>query len=491
MTLAIVAILALVAGLAIGYWMRSHAAKTQVDAARTEKSMLEQSFAGLSAELGLAKSQIEQLRAESASRAGFESLANERQAAIERLNADVETKSASEKSLTAAVSKLEADLRNERQNMAEKLALLETAKQTLANQFQTLAADILDAKTKSFSEASLKDLQPLREQLENFRKRVDQVQTESTTSVTELKTLIGTLGTLNKSLTEEAHNLSTALRRDTKMQGNWGETILRNILDKSGLKEGIHYTYQESFTEVNADGEPGQRRQTDVVVKLPGHRHLIIDSKVSLNSYRDSVNAEDDAGRKVAIKKHLQSVRTHYSELSSRSYQSLNGVQSPDFVVMFVPIEPAFLLALQEDETIWQDAYSKGVLLAGPTTILFVVRIVEDLWKQEQKARNVESVMRRGSELYDKFVGFISNLESVGEALVSARSAYEAAMGQLSTGSGNLVGQVEKLRQLGVSPKITKSGPKVIPAKLLEHAEADDSTLSLAAEGEETPDRTL
>ena len=470
MTLAIVAILALLAGLAIGYWMRSHAAKTQA------------------AELVASKAQLEQARAESEARAGFKSLADERQTTIERLTAELAARSASEKSLTASVSRLEAELNSERSKTAENLALLAEAKKTLSDQFESVAGKILDAKTKSFSEASLKDLQPLRDQLKDFRERVDKVQKESTEGVTELKTLVGTLGTLNKSLTEEAHNLSTALRRDTKMQGNWGETILRNILDKSGLKEGIHYTYQESFTEVNADGEPGQRRQTDVVVKLPGHRHLIIDSKVSLNSYRDSVNAEDDANRKAAIKKHLQSVRTHYSELSSRSYQSLNGVQSPDFVVMFVPIEPAFLLALQEDETIWQDAYSKGILLAGPTTILFVIRIVEDLWNQEEKAKNVEQVMKRGSELYDKFVGFISNLESVGEALVSARSAYEAAMGQLSTGSGNLVGQVEKLRQLGVSPKITKSGPKVIPAKLLELAEADDTTLSLAAEGEETPD---
>lgn len=488
MNLAIAAVLALIAGLAIGYWMRSHAAASQVDAARAEKSMLEQSLAAQVAELASVKSQLEEVRAQSDSRAGFEKLAAERQSTIDRLTAELAAKSTSETSLTAAVSRLEAELKIERSKTAENLALLAEAKKTLSDQFEAVAGKILDAKAKSFSEASLNDLKPLREQLENFRKRVDQVQTESTTSVTELKTLIGTLGTLNKSLTEEAHNLSTALRRDTKMQGNWGETILRNILDKSGLKEGIHYTYQESFTEVNADGEPGQRRQTDVVVKLPGHRHLIIDSKVSLNSYRDSVNADDDAGRKAAIKKHLQSVRTHFSELSSRSYQSLNGVQSPDFVVMFVPIEPAFLLALQEDETIWQDAYSKGVLLAGPTTILFVIRIVEDLWKQEEKVKNVEQVMKRGTELYDKFVGFISNLESVGKGLLDARKAYDEAMKQLSTGPGALVGQVEKLRQLGVSPKITKSGPKVIPAKFLEHADEDELPLALSAEADSAED---
>jgi DNA recombination protein RmuC len=292
-------------------------------------------------------------------------------------------------------------------------------------------------------------------------------------------------------LTEEAHNLATALRRDTKAQGNWGETILRNILDKSGLQEGLHYSYQQSFTELDENGGPAQRRQTDVVVKLPGGRHLIIDSKVSLNAYNDSVNAETEKIRLEAIKKHLLSVRNHCSELSSRNYQGLAGMQSPDFVVMFVPIEPAFLLTLQNDESIWHDAYEKGVLLSGPTTVLFVVRIVKDLWRQEQQIRNVEKVMKRGAELYDKFVGFVTNLESVGAALSDARQAYDEAARQLSTGPGNLVRQVEMLRELGVTAK----GKKQIPRKLIEEAglgEAglEEPGLALAAEAEDTGNGT-
>ncbi|MGA9058464.1 MAG: DNA recombination protein RmuC, partial [Terriglobia bacterium] len=299
---------------------------------------------------------------------------------------------------------------------------------------------------------------------------------DSKTGVTELKTLIGTLGTLNQALTEEAHNLATALRSDTKMQGNWGETILRNILDKSGLQEGMHYSFQESFVESDAEGEPGQRRQTDVVVRVPGGHHLIIDSKVSLNAYNDSVNAETEKERADALKRHLNSVRSHYNELSTRDYQGLAGIESPDFVVMFVPIEPAFLLALQGDEKIWYDAYKKKVLLCGPTTVLFVIRIVVDLWRQERQARNVKDVMKRGALLYDKFVGFVSDMEKVGKSLQNARDAHSDAMDKLAKADGNLIGQAEKLKRLGV--RSTKS----LPANLLDAAAIEEPELALTAD---------
>lgn len=429
-----------------------------------------------------------------AERAGLGALATEREKATATLREQLQGKADSERNLVARVSGLEAELRNERQNLAEKLALLETAKTTLSNQFQALAGEILEKKSQTFSEASQTQLgtllEPLKTQIKDFREKVEQAQTDSKTGVTELKTLIGTLGNLNQALTAEAHNLATALRRDTKIQGNWGETILRNILDKSGLQEGTHYSFQQSFNEVSANGDPGQRRQTDVVVKLPGGRHLVIDSKVSLNAYNDSVNAENEKDRFDALKKHLLSLRNHSTELASRNYHTLSGIHCPDFVVMFIPIEPAFLLALQNDESLWHEAYSKGILLSGPTTVLFVIRIVEDLWRQERQAQNVENVMKRGSELYDKFVGFVSNLESVGNALTNAREAYDDACKKLSTGPGNLVRQVEMLRKLGVAPKTKKQ----IPANLLKLAEpeseeidqpdSDEPTLALAAAAE-------
>jgi DNA recombination protein RmuC len=207
------------------------------------------------------------------------------------------------------------------------------------------------------------------------------------------------------------------------------------------------------------------------VVKLPGGRHLIIDSKVSLNAYNDSVNAADEKDRVEAIKRHLVSIRNHFTDLAGRNYHSLAGIQSPDFVVMFVPIEPAFLLALQNDDSLWHDAYSKGVLLSGPTTVLFVVRIVADLWRQELQAQNVAKVMKRGAELYDKFVSFVTSLEGVGDSLFRAREKYDEARRSLSTGPGNLVRQVEMLRELGVAPKTKKQ----MPQGLLDASGADVS----------------
>jgi len=475
---------AAIAGILVGFWLRG--------------ASIAKRIAELARDSAAARAELVQAQSESAARAGYQALAAEREKTIEKagkecddLRAELRTKTNAEGALTARVSALEAELRNERQNLAEKLALLDTAKKTLADQFQVLATEVLEAKTKSFSESSQTQLgtllESLKTQIGEFRKKVEEAQSDSKTGVTELKTLIGTLGSLNQALTDEAHNLATALRSDTKAQGNWGETILRNILDKSGLEEGTHYSFQQSFSELDADGDPGPRRQTDVVVKLPGGRHLVIDSKVSLNAYSDSVNAENEKERAEALKRHLVSLRNHFNELVTRNYQRLSEIHSPDFVVMFIPIEPAFLLALQNDELLWHDAYSKGVLLTGPTTVLFVIRIVEDLWRQERQAQNVEKVMNRGAELYDKFVGFVSNLESVGIALFDARKAYDDACKQLSTGPGNLVRQVEMLRKLGVAPKTKKQ----IPAKFLESAEIiepdfDEPVLALQAEADES-----
>lgn len=477
----------IVIGIFVGFSLRNSLAKQ-------ERANLEHSKEQLSTALNAAGAEVKQLREESAGRAGFESLAGERQKTIERFNEErsdlfsqLRAKTEAESTAQVRISELETELKNEREGGAEKVAMLDGAKKALADQFQALAGDILEQKTKTFSEANEKEmgalLTPLREQLGDFRKRVEEAQSDSKTGVTELKTLIGTLGTLNQALTAEAHNLATALRRDTKAQGNWGETILRNILDKSGLVEGAQYTFQQPHLATNGDGE-SQRRQTDVVVELPGGRKLIIDSKVSLNAYNDCVNAEEEKLRAEATKRHLASVRSHFTELAGRNYQTLSGLASPDFVVMFVPIEPAFLLALQNDESLWHDAYSKNVLLCGPTTVLFVVRIVEDLWRQEKQAQSVEKVMKRGADLYDKFVGFAANLEQVGAALLSARKAFDQAHKQLATGPGNLVRQVDQLRNFGVKPRKQLS-PKLLDAAGSEMSlEIDTDVLDIAAEGD-------
>jgi DNA recombination protein RmuC len=443
-------IVAAFAGILLGFWLRGASAKA-------EKAQLERRGQELNSDL---TAERERSRAESMTRAE-----------VERVQA-------------ASISKLETELDNERRNLAEKLALLETAKQALANQFEALAGEILEKKSKSFSEGSQKELgtllNPLREQIKEFREKVEKAQNDSNTGVTKLETLIGTLGGLNQQLSEEAHNLSTALRGSAKAQGDWGELIVRNLLEKAGLREGEQFRVQETFDAVG-DGENGSRKsRPDVIVNLPGERHLVIDSKVSLNAYTDSVNAATEDERKSAVKRHLASVRSHIDELATRRYHKLGALETPDFVVMFVPIEPAFLMALHQDEGLWRYAYEREVLLVGPTTLLFVIRIVDNLWQQELQARSVQDVMNRGAELYDKFVGFVSDLEAVGKSLRSADQSYSNAMNKLSEGRGNLIRQVELLKGLGV-----RTG-KSLPRNLLDSAGAEEEPgLALADESGE------
>lgn len=465
----IIGIVAALLGVALGFWLRDSSAKADKEQVKQRDDELK----AVRAELALTKARSDE-------RAGFESLAGERektivQLSVERdeLRADLQTKASTESQTSSHISALETELKNERQSMAEKIALLEGAKQTLANQFQALAGEILETKSKTFSETNKTELgtllNPLRDQIRDFREKVEEAQKESLIGRTGLASELRQLKNLNENLSSEAHSLSTALRQDTQKQGHWGEFILLKILEKSGfLQKGIHYTYQEPF--IVEDEETGQnhKQQTDVIVKLPEGRHLIIDCKVTLNAYRDYENAVSEAERGVALDRLLKSFRDHYKGLAERNYQKISTIQSPDFVVLFAPLEPAFMLAIQKDESLWMDAYERGVLLAGPTTILFVVRIVENLWRQQQLANNVKNIQDRGEKLYDKFVGFIDDMEGIGKCLNGAIQSFDDAKKKLCISDGNLVRQVEMLRKLGLKPK------KKLKPELLEAAGVDD-----------------
>lgn len=375
--------------------------------------------------------------------------------------------------LTRQNSKLESDLANEKGNG-----------ERLTQQFKLLANEILKENSKTFSEGSQKDLgnllTPLRQQIEDFRKKVEEAQVDSKTSVAKMEGLIGNLGSLNQQLAEEAKTLSTALRGSAKAQGDWGEFILRDLLEKAGLREGDQYSFQQTFTGLeNEDGARAKSARTDVIVYLPGGRNLVIDSKVSLTAYTDYVNAPADADRSAALKLHLASVRGHVAGLAKAGYHRLPGLETPDFVVLFVPIEPAFLLALQNDAALWSDAYQQGILLVGPTTLLYIIRIVNVLWQQELQARSVKDVMDRGAELYDKFVNFVADLEAVGKSLRAADQNYSSAMKKLSEGRGNLVRQVEMLKELGI-----RTG-KSLPQTLLDSAAVEEPSLALAASADD------
>jgi DNA recombination protein RmuC len=448
----VVGAIAAVAGILVGYWLRSASAKAQC--------------AGFAA-----------LAEEREKRAG--QLAGE----IDGLRASVAAKSDEASRSAATVAELNAKLENEQKNMAEKVALLETAKKALSDQFQTLAGEILDQKSKSFSEGSQKEignlLGPLKTQIEDFRKKVEEAQSDSKTGVARLEGLIGNLGSVNQQLAEEAKNLSSALRGSAKAQGDWGEFILRDLLEKAGLREGEQYSFQQNFAGIESeDGGKTRSARTDVIILLPGGRNLVIDSKVTLTAYTDYANAAADAERSAALKLHLASVRGHVTGLSRAGYQKLPGLESPDFVVMFVPVEPAFLLALQNDAELWADAYQQGILLVGPTTLLYIIRIVNVLWQQEVQARSVRDVMTRGAELYDKFANFVSDLEAVGKSLRAADQSYSTAMKKLSEGRGNLLRQVEMLKQLGIRTN------KSLPRNLLDASAGEEPELALAADGD-------
>jgi len=485
----IAGIVAAFAGILIGFWLRSGSVKA-------EKTLLERRAEQLADELNRVRAELAQSQADSGARAGFESLAGEREktigqltVALDALRQELKIESDAVRSQGNRVAELTSALDAERKSLAEKMALLESAKQVLADQFAALAGDILEKKSKSFSEGSQKELgtllTPLREQIKEFRDKVEQAQTDSTKGVTKLETLIGTLGGLNQQLSEEARNLTTALRGSSKAQGDWGELIVRNLLEKAGLREGEQFRVQETFDAAGDLDDRQRKSRPDVIVNLPGGRHLVIDSKVSMNAYTDSANAATEEERKAAVKRHLASTRSHVDELAAKRYHKLGALETPDFVVMFVPIEPAFLVALHEDEGLWRYAYEKEVLLVGPTTLLFVIRIVDNLWQQELQARSVQDVMNRGAELYDKFVNFVSDLEAVGKSLRSADQSYSNAMKKLSEGRGNLIRQVELLKQLGIRTS------KQMPRGLLDAAGDEEPGLALAAQMEESGEGAL
>jgi DNA recombination protein RmuC len=476
-------------GIFIGFWLRSISAKAE----KAQTEQLAQRNRELAAELAAQRSELARTQSESAARAGFESLAQERERALrdaaterERLKTEIQSRATLENTLSAEIAKLEEQLKAERANAQEKLTLLTEARVELTHQFEALAGKILDEKSTKFTEQNKTNLDqllnPLRVQINDFRGKVEEAQKDSNATRVELRGKLESLERLNQQLSAEAHNLTTALRGSSKAQGDWGEFILRDLLEKAGLREGEQYRFQESFSAaIDEDGARGKASRTDVIINLPGGRHLVVDSKVSLNAYSDYANAVHDDARKTALKQHLGSVRAHFDGLSRRSYHKLTGLDSPDFVVMFIPIEPAFLLAMQEAGDLWREAYERNVLLVGPTTLLFIIRIVDDLWQREQQARSIAEIVDRGTRLYEKFVNFVGDLEAVGEALSKAEKSYDGAMKKLSSGPGNLVKQVELLKKSGIRTS------KKLPGKLLDASGLDSTEqaeLSLAASGE-------
>ena len=332
--------------------------------------------------------------------------------------------------------------------------MLIDAKAALTDQFKTLANEILEEKSKRFTEQNQSNLgallDPLKIKISEFQAKIEDNYVKEGKDRTALGEQVRQLMELNQHLSEDAKNLTRALRGSSKAQGTWGEWILEKVLEGSGLRKGEEYVVQTSHAR-----EDGTRALPDVVLHLPEGRSLVIDSKVSLVAYEEFAVTENESERAAAGKRHMDSIKGHIKGLSGKNYQALYSLNSLDFVLLFVPIEPAFMLAVASDRELFMDAWNRNVLLVSPSTLLFVVRTVAHLWRQEAQSRNAQEISKRGAELYDKFVGFVEDMNSLGQRLKQAQSAYEDAHGKLTSGRGNLVGQAQKLRQLGVKP--TKS----------------------------------
>jgi len=360
--------------------------------------------------------------------------------------------------------RLEAELDSERKQVQNRIESLNEAKEALTNQFKNLANEILEDKSRKFTEQNAQQLdillKPLQTKLTEFKEQVSNSYDQESRERFALKNEIERLANLNLKMSDEARSLTNALKGDSKIQGNWGELVLESILESSGLRKGEEYLVQDSHTQSD-----GGRLQPDVIVKLPEGRHLVIDSKVSITAYARHTEAGDDAIAKQELLAHIQSIRQHIQGLSAKNYSGIADLSTVDFVLMFIPIEPAFLSALKAAPNLYQEALAKNIVLVCPSTLMATLRTVAHLWRQDQQNKNAMEIARLCANLYDKFVGFVEDLEQIGKRLDQAQSSYHDAFNKLKSGKGNLIKAAERVKELGVKPN------KVIASNLLKHEE--------------------
>ena len=363
--------------------------------------------------------------------------------------------------LVGRLEKAKVEYLNLQEKLQTQKAELEEIQKKFTTEFENIANRILKKNSEEFTAANQKNLgdvlNPLKEKILLFEKKVEDTYQKGLKDQTDLRAELKKLYDLNTKISEEANNLTKALKGDVKKQGNWGEVVLERILERSGLNEG-EQGYQKQFSDTSDDGK---RIQPDVIINLPDSKHIIIDSKVSLISYERAVNATSEDERLINVKEHLQSLKSHIKGLSEKHYQTAKSLNSPDFVLLFVPIESSFSLAIQEDQELFSFAWDQKVVIVSPSTLLATLRTIASIWQQENQTRNVMEIARQSGALYDKFAGFVSDMENIGKNIELTGKTYNSAMNKLSTGSGNLINRVESLKKLGA--KTTKE----LPDKLL------------------------
>lgn len=376
---------------------------------------------------------------------------------FEQSKSELEAERNKNSELNARMGRAEGEFKSLREKLENQKAEMQELQQKFTTEFENIAHKILKQNTKEFSETSQKSmgelLNPLKERIVNFEKKVDDTYQKGLKDQTDLRAELKKLYDLNAKISEEANNLTKALKSDSKKQGNWGEVILERILERSGLIKG-----QEYETQVTARGESGEMLRPDVIVKLPDDKHIIIDSKVSLLDYEAFANADDEAQRETFLKQHIESIKSHVKQLSDKNYQHAGLFDTPDFVLLFMPIEPAFSSAIQADITLFNFAWEKQIVIVSPSTLLATLRTVASIWKHEKQTQNALEIARQGGALYDKFVNFLKDLEDIGTHIGRLGKSYDEARKKLVDGSGNLIRRVETLKELGA--KTTKSIPE-------------------------------
>lgn len=381
-----------------------------------------------------------------------------------KMEADLELERGKVGVLTDQLGRKETELQGMTERLQEQKAELAKLQEQFSKEFENLANKIFEEKSKKFTEQNrtqLDDLlKPFGEKIKDFEKKVNDAYVNETKERASLKEQIVQLHSLNQQMSKDAQNLTRALKGESKTQGNWGEFILETVLEKSGLRKDQEYRTQQSMTS-----ESGSRYQPDVIIDLPDEKHLVVDSKVSLVAYERFISAETEEEKAAALKEHVLSVRKHLKDLSEKKYQDLYQLNSLDFVLLFMPVEPAFALSVQADSELFNDAFSKNIVIVSPTTLLATLRTVANIWRQEYQNRNVIRIAEEASAMYDKFAGFTEAMLELGRNMDTSKKHYETAMSRLSTGPGNVIKRIENLKKLGL--KVNKE----IHPKLVERAE--------------------
>lgn len=459
----IILLLAFVIALAIGIFVGKLIFSSK---AAAEKNVLEERNNSLLTSIEQLKEQsqhnIEQLKQQFHN----EMLGLEKQ--LVQAHAERDSLRNAKEALTVQLTKKETDFDNLMERMREQRQETEELREKFTKEFENLANKILEEKSNKFTEQNRENLKnilsPLQEKIHLFEKKVEDTHKESIDYHAALRQQILGLREMNEQMSRETLNLTKALKGDAKMQGNWGELILERVLEKSGLEKGREYFVQQSH--VTADGS---RIQPDVVINLPDGKKMIVDSKVSLVAYERYVNEEDDTLRAVHLKEHCNSLKRHVDQLSEKNYHDLYQIESPDFVLLFVPMEPAFACALNEDNTLYNKAFERNIVIVTPSTLLATLRTIDSMWTNQKQQENAYEIARQAGALYDKFEGFISDLTKVGNKMKDAQAEYQNAMSKLVDGRGNIITSIEKLKKMGAKAK--KSLPENILNRALQQEE--------------------